>query len=257
MSKYASPRKALLTTMAKKISFSLSLLLGVIVNGIPALAAVPPAPISQSLLISQSGIATTFFQLAAESASPAQQAALTLKDLPPGFTELPPQLTAKIASRIEVLKSQMGQGNLKPENFFAFVNPKTFQIVLGFTGQFPNKAEQTTFDASLQQLHQPDVQQRTLSLLQENLKSFGSIKVTEYRALPELNNFANASTGIALALEMHNQPIRLDLAAFRRNSMGAFTGVMYANGQQPVVGVADVAQKLDRRIQQLSSDSTF
>ncbi len=244
--------------MAKKISFSLSLLLGVIANGVPAQAAITPAPLSQSLLIAQSGIATALFQLAADPpASRTPQAALTLEDLPPGFTELPPQLAAKIASRIEVLKAQMGQGNMKPEDFFAFVNPKTFQIVLGFTGQFPNEAEQTSFDANLQQLHQPDVQQRTLSLLQENLKSFGSIKVTEYRALPELNNLANASTGIALALEMHNQPLRLDLAAFRRNSMGAFTGVMYANGQQPVVGVADVAQKLDRRLQQFSSDSRF
>ncbi|MEW6492117.1 MAG: hypothetical protein AB1589_06155 [Cyanobacteriota bacterium] len=244
--------------MAKKISLSLCLFLGVIVNGIPAQATITKAPtVSQSPLSAQSGIAPTLLQLVAQQAAPAQPATLTLEDLPPGFTELPPELAAKIASRLEVLREQMGQGNMKPENFFAFVNPKTFQVVLGFTGKFPNEAQQTSFDTNLQQLHQPEAQERTLSLLQENLKAFGSIKVTEYRALPELNNLANASTGIALALEMHNQPLRLDLAAFRRNSMGAFTGVMYANGQQPVIAVADVAQKLDHRLEQLSSDFRF
>lgn len=244
--------------MAKKISFSLGLLLGVIVHGIPAQATITTAPtLSQSPLSAQSGIATTLLQVAAESAAPAQQATLTLEDLPPGFTELPPELAAKIASRLEIIREQMGQGNMNSENFFIFVNPKTFQIVLGFTGKFPNEVQQTSFDTNLQQLHQPEVQQRTVSLLQENLKSFGSIKVTEYRELPELNNLGNASTGIALALEMQNQPLQLDLAAFRRNSTGAFTGVIYANGQQPGVAVADLAQKLDRRVEQLSSDVRF
>jgi len=35
--------------------------------------------------------------------------------------------------------------------------------------------------------------------------------------------------------------------------VGAFTGVIYANGTQPAIAVGDVARKLDGRIVQLSA----
>lgn len=238
--------------MAKKISLSLCLLLGIIFAGVPAQAAkTTVATSSHSLLTAQPGIATSFFQIAAEQSAPTQ-ATLTLQDLPPGFTQLPPELAANLASRLEVIRQQFTTGTIKPENFFAFVNPKTFQLVLGFTGKLPNEVEQSKFDASLQQLRQPQARQRVLSLLQEKLKTFGQINVTEYRGIPELDNLANASIGIAVALEMHNQPLNLDVAAFRRNSMGAFTGVIYPTGEKPAVAVGEVVNKLDRRLEDLS-----
>lgn len=236
--------------MAKRTSLSWCLLLAVIVAGVPAQATMTTAPtVSQPPLTAQHGIAKTLLQLAAEPSAPAQ-ATLTLEDLPPGFTELPPELAANIASRLDVLGQQLTTGTMKPENFFAFVNPENFQIVLGFTGKLPNQAQQASFDTSLQQFKQPEVQQRTLSLLQDQLKTFGQVKVTECRAIPELDNLANASTGFAVGLEMRSQPLRLDLAAFRRNGTGAFTGVMYATGDRPAVAVGNVARKLDSRIEQ-------
>lgn len=242
--------------MAKKLSLSLCLLAGVIIAGVPARAAITTAPtVSQLPLTAKPGIVKSILQIAADQTAP-KQATLTVEDLPSGFRELPPELAASIASRLEVLKQELGQGNMKPENFFAFVNPQNFQIVLGFTGNLPNQAEQASFDASLEQVKQPEIQQRTMSVLQEKLKAFGAIKVTEYRLIPDLNNVANASTGMTLAMEMKGQPLRMDLAAFRRNAMGAFTAIMYTNGEQPVVGVGDLARKLDLRIEQLSANTT-
>lgn len=241
--------------MAKRLSLTLCLLTGVIFSGMPVKAAITTSPASSNWQpIAQQGIAETFTQMAAEKPTSAQ-ATLTLEDLPPGFTKLPPELAAEFASRLSVLSQQVRQGSLKPENFFAFANPENFQIVLGFTNKFPAQPEQASFDASLQQLQKPEVQQRLLSQLQEQLKNYGEIKVTEYRALPGLNNLADASTGITLALEMQGQPLRLDFAAFRRNKVGAFTAVMYPNGEQPAIAVGDVAQKLDNRIVQLSADA--
>ena len=241
--------------MPKRISLTLCLLTGVIFSGVPVEAARATSPASSSVQpIAQYGIAETFTQIAAEQPT-AAQAMLTLKDLPSGFRELPPELAAEFASRLNVLSQQVGQGSLKPENFFAFVNPENFQIVLGFTNKFPNQPEQASFDASLQQLQKPEVQQQILSQLQEQLKAYGEIKVTEYTALPGLNNLANASTGITLALEMQGQPLRLDFATFRRNTVGAFTAVMYPKGEQAAIAVGDVARKLDGRILQLSADA--
>ena len=156
-------------------------------------------------------------QMAAEQSVSAPT--LTLDDLPPGFTALPPEIASAIASRLDSLRQQVAQVDLKPENFFAFVNPQNFQLVLGFTGKLPNEQEQANFDASLQKLQQPDTQQQAIALLQEKLKKIRGMKVTEYRLLPEANNLANASTGLALDMEMQGQPLRLDFAAFRRNDM--------------------------------------
>lgn len=236
--------------MPKRISLSFFLLFGIILAGVPAHAAITKASAaSQKLPVAQQGIAETLLQMAAEQ--PAPKAALTLSDLPSGFTELPPEISAALSSRLEVFSQQLGQGKMKPENFFAFVNPENFQIVLGFTSKIPNQPEQTSFDANLQQLQKPEVQQQMLSQLQEKVKKLGDIKVIEYKALPDLNNLANASTGIAMELEMKGQPLRIDCAAFRRNSVGAFTAVMYPKGEQPKLAVGEVAQKLDTRIVQI------
>lgn len=229
---------------------SFCLLTGVIFAWVPAQAAMTTALTeSRTQLLAHPGIAESIPQIVTEQ-SVSTTATLTLEDLPPGFTELPPELATQVASRLDILTKQLGQGNLKPENFFTFVNPQNFQIVLGFTGKLPNKPEQASFDSSLQQLQQAEAQQQMLSQLQEKLKAFGEIKVTDSGTLPGLNDVANASTGLTLGLEMQGQPLRMDLAAFRRNTVGAFTAVMYAKGGQPAVAVGDVARKLDGRIVQ-------
>lgn len=177
---------------------------------------------------------------------------LTLEDLPAGFQELPPEVAAAIASNLEVLRQQLTQANIKPENFFAFVNQENFQIVLGFTGNMPSEPDRANFDASLQEMQNPEAQQKMLSLLRERLKGYQGLEVVEYKSLPELNNLGNASSGMSLALKLQQQPVRMDVAAFRRNRVGALTAVIYANGKQPLVPVGDVVRKLDGRILQVS-----
>lgn len=238
--------------MAKIISWTLCLLTGVFFAGIPAQATLATAlPVYPTPLIAQQGIAQTLPNIAAEQPA-SKQATLTLTDLPPGFTALPPELATAIASRLDSLRQQLGQENLKPENFFAFVNQQNFQVVLGFTSQIPDRLAQDNFDTSLKKLQQQDAQQRVMSQLQEKLKTFGGIKVTEFNTLPEFNNVANASTGMALGLDVQGQPLRLDFTAFRRNTVGAFTAVMYPKSKQPAIALGDLAQKLDGKIVQLS-----
>jgi hypothetical protein len=239
--------------MPKRISWVLCLLSGVIFSGLPAKASTTMTPTaSDKQLIAQQGIAEILPKIVAQQPASAQTT-LTIEDLPSGFTELPPELAAELASRLTVLAQQMGQGNLNPENFFAFVNPENFQLVLGFTNKLPNQSEQTSFDDNLQKLQQPEVQQMMRTQVREQLKAYGDVKVTDYKALPGLNDVANASTGMTLELELQGQPLRIDFAAFRRNAVGAFTGVIYANGTQPAIAVGDVARKLDGRIVQLSA----
>jgi hypothetical protein len=240
--------------MAKKLSLTLCLVTSLIFAGIPVQAKLAQAATTYPTpAIAQQGIAEIVLQMAAQQAASA--ATLTLEDLPPGFTQLPPELATAIASRLESLRQQLAQVDLKPENFFAFVNQQNFQLVLGFTGKLPNEQEKVNFDASLQKLQQPDAQRQMIDLLQEKLKKIQGIKVTEYKTLPELNNLANASTGLALDMEMQGQPLKLDFAAFRRDSVGAFTAVMYAKTGKPAIAVGDLVQKLDNRIVKLSAQT--
>lgn len=244
-------KNAYFTAMAKRIPLSLCLLTSLFVAGVPARAAISVPTASETLLIAQPGIVQTITQLVAQQTA-TSQAKLTLEDLPSGFAELPPELATVLASRLDDLRQRLGQENLKPENFFAFVNPQTFQMVLGFTGKLPTEPEQSDFDANLQKLQQPETQQQLISQLQESGKAVGGIKVTEYRTLPRVEGLADGATGLTLAMELQGQPFRVDLTTFRRDAVAAFTAVMYADGEQPAIAVGDAARKLDSRIMEPS-----
>ncbi len=175
-------------------------------------------------------------------------ATLTLEDLPPEFAPLPPTISSEIATQLQALRQRLGQDTLKPDSFFAFVNPENFQLVVGFAGTFANSEARSRFDASLQQLQQPERQQLVLNQIQEGLKAFGDIQITESSERPELTNLGNTAAGMTLMLASESQSLRLDSIAFRRYGTGAFTAVMYADGTQPLIAARDVAARLDRAL---------
>lgn len=176
---------------------------------------------------------------------------LTLQDLPAGFQEVPQQIKQQIATWLEPFRQLLARGNLPLSNFFAFVNLEKFEVVFGFTRILPNQPlALSIFDATLQQMQQTAARQQMISQVREKLQTVQGIELVEYQALPDLNNLANASTGLTLAAKLQGKPIRIDVAGFRRNTVGAFTAVFYVDGGKPVVPVKDVVGKLDNRILQ-------
>lgn len=176
---------------------------------------------------------------------------LTLQDLPSGFQELPAQIKPLIAAQLDTIKRVLGQQNLQLDNSFSFVNQQPLEVVLGFSSTVPNQPlTLLRFDASLQQLQQPNIVKK----FQEELQAIQpGINVVDYKVLPDLNNIANSSKGITLAIKMPNIPaLRMEMVGFRRNEVGSFTAVFYLDGTQPVISVKDVAAKLDDRILQSS-----
>lgn len=232
--------------MIKRIPLSLCLLSGILFTGNPVNAAIP---------VTSASTASPTVPQTLSQASTSTNAKLLLEDLPEGFQELPPELAASLASQFRLLTQQFQEANLNPENLFAFVNPESFQIVLGFTSPLASEQDWVSFDTNVQQLQQPEIQQLLVSQLKQRLQGMGEINVLEYKPLPELNNLADTSTGFSLGIDMEGTPLQLDMATFRRGGMVAFTGVMYLNGQMPLIQVGDVAQKLDGRIFQVSAQS--
>ncbi len=223
--------------MSKELLLTISLLFGVILaGGSPMVTSAANVP-----------------QVVAENQAPSSvpsSVKLTVADLPPGFEPLPPEIATMLSSKLGAFRQQLALVNTKPEDLFAYWNPESFQIILGTTSNLTKPQEQAAFDATLQQLQKPEVQQKMIEQLQQQLKVFKEValEVTGYKALPELNKLTNSSTGFAVDMNVQGQPVRMDLAVFRRNQVGAMTAVMYLKDQPPTVSVGDVAHKLDSRI---------
>lgn len=197
-------------------------------------------------------------QLPAATTTPAQtynNAILTVQDLPSGFQEIPPEIAKQIQSKFDVLSTQLAKAGMKPEKFFAFINQETLQMVVGFTGLIPNQSDQANFDATLKQMQQPEYQKQMINEIKETLtNSEQEIKIREYGTVLSVNNIAESATGMTVAIDSQGQVFQVDLAAFRRSNVGAFTAVLYPQEKRPTINLLDdVARKLDARIVQTAS----
>lgn len=201
-------------------------------------------------------------QLPAATTLPAEtysNAVLTAQDLPPEFKEIPPEIAKEVQSKFEILSNQLAKAGMKPEKFFAFFNQKTLQIVVGFTGLIPNQSDQANFDATLKKMQQPEYHKQMMDDIKESLnKSNQEIKILEYGMIPSANNIAETSTGMTLAVDLQGQVFQVDLAAFRRSNVGAFTAILSPKDEKQPTSINlslldDVARKLDTRIVQTAT----
>lgn len=210
-----------------------------------ALFAAAPTQMISAIPLSQSS-----------SEQPATSAiTLTLKDLPVGFEEIPEEIKPQLNARLEPFKQLLAKENLPVENFFAFVEPQKLEVVMGFTGILSDQTQQRKFDATLQQLQQPEVRRQLVNKIEEQLQQYRGIKLLEQQSLPQLENIGDTSAGVSLAVNLRKQAVRIDMGGFRRGRVGVTTAVVYIDKTVPVVPVRDVATKLDTLILQSSAST--
>lgn len=164
-------------------------------------------------------------------------AVLTLQDFPSGFEEIPP-------AAFGFTKEDLSQEGFTVESLFAFLEAEHFEFVMGFTTLLPTELEQAGFDVALRQ---PDF------LLESLIVGMGAVDILEQKELPGLDDIADASVGLTVAIDAGGFPMRMDLVAFRRDVAGAFVLVMYVDGEVPIVPIGDVARKFDERIVEVLS----
>ncbi|MFB2769628.1 hypothetical protein ACE1AT_10100 [Pelatocladus sp. BLCC-F211] len=189
---------------------------------------------------------------ALEKKAPIQITTLTLQDLPSGYKEIPPELKEAIATQLEPFKQLIAKENLPLNNFFAFIDPKKMEVVMGFTGMLANPTQQAQFDAALQQVQKPEFE-KEIKKLQQTLPSDQQVQLLGYKNLPETNKLANNSTGFSLGAKVQDLPVNFDVIGFRRSNFGSFTTIMYLTEKQPSISVKDIATKLDGRFLKSSS----
>ncbi|MGB3205100.1 MAG: hypothetical protein WBB28_08940 [Crinalium sp.] len=229
--------------MTKKLPLLLSLLASIVLTGSYSKGAIAqPA--------SQAKVSTTTVQLAATDTQTKPGVKLTVQDLPAGFQPLSPEVAAMIATQLEAFKQKLNLANIKTDDVFAFVNPNTLQVIVGVTANLPTQTDQAKFDASLQDLQKPAVQEQMLAQLKQQLKLLPQVpvQVVSYKTLTDMDKLATTSTGLQVGVNIIGQAVNMDMGIFRREKVGALTAVLYMNEDQPSLSIADAARKLDSKI---------
>lgn len=166
------------------------------------------------------------------SVSDLSKAVLTLEDFPFGFTEMS-------LAEFGLTKEALSGEDFTVEEIFVFLAADPLEIVIGFTTLLPTQLDQVGFDVGL---HQPDF------MMDAFVGGMGATDILEQKELPHLNDIADASAGLTVVADMEGIPMRMDMAVFRRDIVGAFVLVMYIDGDVPLWSVEEVTNKLDDRI---------
>ncbi len=221
--------------MKEKVSALVCLLIGATLGGGFA-----------ELSIANPGLANSKTQ-AADISGPAADLSnlvLTLEDLPAGFTENSSGATS--------FKNQLNQNPyFKPASVFAYqkIDEKQFQLLIGFTTQLSDSAQQTMFDDAIRK----GILAKAFS---EGLNSNKELKFTNPAPLTLQDNTGEVSAGWRSQGNIQNIPMNVDFAIFRRGKIGAVTAIVYLDGTQPNVTISDAARKLDSRMMELKPDLT-
>lgn len=168
-------------------------------------------------------------------------AVITLQDLPSGFEEIPP-------ATFGLTKETMSQGQFKVESLFTFLDAEHFEIIMGFTTLLPTKIDQSGFDLAL---GQPDF------LLNMFIGGMGEFDILEKGEITGLDNIGDKSVGLTVVANVEGSPapMRIDLAVFRRYKVGAFILAMYMEGKTPPAQIGEIANKLDKHIDEALSSN--
>jgi len=166
------------------------------------------------------------------SVSDISKAVLSLEDLPPGFQVLS-------LAEFGLTKEDLSVEDFTVETIFVFFWADPLEIIMGFTTLLPTQLDQVGFDVGL---NQPEF------MMDSFVGGMGATDILEQKELTHLNDIGDASAGLTVVADMEGIPMRMDMAVFRRDIVGAFVLVMYLDGDVPILTVEEVTNKLDDRI---------
>jgi hypothetical protein len=150
--------------------------------------------------------------------------ALTLDDLSPGFEVLP-------AEQILPMEQAYGEG----ASGFGFQDPRSSQVVMGVLMPVIARVDQKQFDSLMPQM------------LQSAAVGVGADSNAE--PLSVLDEVGEAREGTSAVAKIGSLSLRYDIVVFRRGEVGALIFLVYPDGDEPAMTVADLSRVLDERIQ--------
>ena len=130
-------------------------------------------------------------------------ATITAQDLPSSFIEIPPANLAPIS------EAMLQQYKLIVEDIFLFVNPLSFEFILGVTTKLSDEIDREARD-SLETL---DLQEVAELLLLGN-RQVGEMEVLEQKVLTDVNDIGDNSAGVKTIVKMRGVSVQVDMVMF-------------------------------------------
>ncbi len=171
-------------------------------------------------------------------------AALTLQDLPRGFEALDEADLAKLGISNAALARSFGSfSQAKLQDSFVFIATGTNRIdlIMGLLIHPLSTLERASFDFAMAN---PD------TLFKGIASGMGgsAAQVKSTAVLPGMDKFGDKSAGVTLVFANAAAALRMDIVIIRRGPAVAVLYVMYLDGTQPTVGIAELAKKWDSRL---------
>ncbi|RME89295.1 MAG: hypothetical protein D6770_04980 [Anaerolineae bacterium] len=160
-------------------------------------------------------------------------AVIVKSDLPADFEEVPPE-------ELGLSPEELSSENFTVENVFAFLNPKTVEIILGFNSLLLTTTERLGFDVAI---NNPDL------FMTGFVQGFGPVESQE--ELTGFDDIGETALATSVSAKMESVPMKIEMVLFRRENVGAFIAYLYPEGTQTTVTLHDLATTLDARITQM------
>lgn len=179
---------------------------------------------------------------------PLSDTVLTVDDLPNGFSSTSPDEFGLASGNLAYFVSLDPSDESRIEGGFAFIleTEEDFEILAGATALIPSRLAQAEFAANLP------------FMLEAFFFGIGLGVGEDNAAAPEeLPDFGvgNDSAGMTSAVDVEGLLMRFDVISFRRDNLAALVMAIYLDGDDPVLPIMELANRLDdRMIEVLNSE---
>ena len=172
---------------------------------------------------------------------------LTLQDLPPGFTEMPPDYVASLRNKL----SQRPEFNATSVFAYQKIDSKLLelQLLIGFTLQLSDPTLQAAFDQGIGE----GIFAKAFT---QGLNDDKELQFTPPATLTLQDKKGEVSAGWRSQGKVENIPMNVDLALFRRGQIGVIMATIYLDGTKPSITISEAGRKFDSRMMKLRPDLT-
>ncbi len=213
------------------------LVLSMLACNLPAVGAPSPRATDAPAGATPAAPAATADSSAADPDLP--RAVLSTADLPAGFIELSPNDFQSLGIDESMLTGTFGDvlKNAETQSLKGFLNQQNFEVVVNFVLAPLTFLEKAAFDAYLS---------RPENVIQQ---ISGNSVSSDARVIEGMNTIGDSSIGVTFTTGASPQVIRGDVSISRRGNTVTANMIFYMDGATPVIGIQEVAQLMDQRVE--------
>ena len=156
------------------------------------------------------------------------------QQLPGGFEEI------SMAGVIHDGLASEGDEQYLPEEAFAYVNKKDFQVIFGMNFLLVNTMNRIGFNAALEDS----------DTLKEFAEAMGGENIRDETMIETMDNLGEKRSVMTMLADVEGVPMRVNVAMFQRSVIGAVLVSMWTEGEEAKISFEKLVQLFDKRVQE-------